>query len=152
MDENPYESPRACDPPSVAPSASMRQQEDEGGRILGRIVVGVFGGGFAMTATWVAIVAWTGHWTLAELLAIPSWIAFGILAAYVAYAAFAPIRVASWAFAGLGFGLLLEAILSGGLPVGTWLTISGIALGLVFAVLDYRRGPRRELAQTQPTD
>jgi hypothetical protein len=47
-------------------------------------------------------------------------------------------------------GLLLDAILAGGLAVGDWLTFSGIILGIVFGVLGYRRGPKTITQETSP--
>jgi len=92
----------------------------------------------------------TGNWSIAEFSVIPSWIVVGILAGWTAYSRITPLRVVTWALAGLGTGFVLEAILAGGLEVGTWLTLSGMVLAIVFAVLGYRRGPKAEGGMTTP--
>jgi hypothetical protein len=142
MNDNPYESPQG--------ETSTPLPNADGLRLAGRIVVGFFGGTFAAPALWVAIVYWTGQWNLAELLVIPAWIVGALVAGWTAYSSCTPMRVGAWAFAGLGIGFCLEAVLSGGLGVGTWLTLSGIVLGLVFAVLGYRRAPEARSLPTPP--
>ncbi len=150
MNTNPYESPHASEPSPESAAAPTPNATADDLRPVGRVAIGCLGGIFGSTAVWVAIVSMTGSWTGANLLFIPSWIVIGIVTGWTAYSGVTPLRIATWAIAGLGTGIVLEAILAGGLAVGTWLTLSGMVLGIVFAILGYRRRPTGEGGTATP--
>lgn len=139
MPPKPCEPERPCGTSPEESRASAPICDPDPFRPVGRVAVGCFAGLFSSAAIWVLIVSMMEKWTVAEALVIPSWICVAILSGWTAYSSLTLVRVGTWALAGLGMGLVLEAILAGGLDVGTWLTPSGIILGVVFAILGYRR-------------
>jgi hypothetical protein len=127
------------------PTSSAPENEPGQGTIpqsLVRIVVGILGAFFAVPAVWVLIVVFTQQHTLAELSVYPAMLVGGLAVGWASFSRLILLRILAWSTAGLGAGLILEAILSGGLGVGTFITLSGIVLAIVGAVLGFRSRPR----------
>jgi hypothetical protein len=131
MTPNPYESPQV-DRPANQPRVAVP-------RTLVRIFIGIFAALFIAPAGYVAILIATQQHALAELLVIPMGLGGLVATALSSYSRVTVLRVATWLCAGLGAGLLLEAILMGGLGVGTFITLSGLVLGPVGAIIGYRQ-------------
>lgn len=110
-----------------------------------RYLLGLLGAIFIGVATFVIV--WRAVEPRSETPAAISGLLGGLLGftlvAIGAYARSASLRMLAWGLAGAGFGNLLMAIIRGGLPVGTWLTLSGIVMAIVGAVLGYRTNPPR---------
>jgi hypothetical protein len=110
-------------------------------QLLVRIVVGILGAFFIAPALWVFIVIFTGQHALAELSVYPAMIVGGIAVGWASFSRLVFLRVVAWSSGGLGAGSVLEAILMGGLGVGTCITLSGIVLGITGAALGVRAHP-----------
>jgi len=106
-----------------------------------RIVVGLLGAIFIAPAFYVSIVMLTQQHAVAELSVFPTMLVGGIAVGWASFSQLVIRRVLAWSAAGLGAGLVLEAILMGGLAVGSFITLSGIILGIVGGVLGYRAQP-----------
>lgn len=146
MQENPYEPPKT---PGASPPAKGRARRELLPRPVVRAGVGFMGGMYISCWVWVlAAVGAEQHW-LAELLIFPSFVLGGIAAGWAAFASFVPLRVVAWASAGLGSGLFLDALLAGGLGLGTVVTPSCVVLGFVFAVVGLRASPVRDAAPAE---
>jgi uncharacterized membrane protein len=104
-------------------------------RLMLRVVLGLSGCMFVSAAVHVLINSVTEGVLVAELSVVPSMIAAAIAVSGASFARHVILRIIAWAIAGLGAGLLFDATLLGGLSVGTWLTRSGIVLGIAGAAL-----------------
>lgn len=124
--------------------AKPRKQSD--GTIPPPIVrwgVGLLAAFFVAPASYVLIILASSQHTLGELSVLPAMIIGGLAAGWLSYSRLALPRVIAWSVAGLGAGLVLEATLRGGLGVGTFITLSGIVLGFLGAVLGFRASPQK---------
>lgn len=112
-------------------------------RVLARVLLGFFGGVFLGPASYMII--WESHdprlptETPAVLMGMVGFLLGGIGVALGAFTRNRVVRVVVWAIGGAGFGNVLEAIVLGGLEVGTVLTLSGLVMGIVGSVIGYRR-------------
>jgi hypothetical protein len=138
MDVNPYESPQE---PAAKPV--RRKTREIIPRPLVRVGIGIFGGIFVAPALYVALVMMTQQHAVAEWLAIPEMVAGGIAVGWATFVSSPMMRIAAWACAGLGAGLILDAIRMGGLSVGTFVTPSGLILAVALSVIGYRAIPSR---------
>ena len=125
------------------------QNDQAGLRIFLRVILGALAGVFLACAVWVAVMVFAGgilpdrvRWAAAEIAGPVAFLPGAIAIGWLSFARNAFLRVFSWMIAGAGAGLVLEAIVGGGVPVGTFLTFSGIILGITGAVLGYRVGGR----------
>jgi hypothetical protein len=84
----------------------------------------------------------TEQHALAESSVFPALIGGGIAVGWASFSRLVLLRVLAWSAAGLGAGSVLEAILVGGLGVGTFVTLTGMVLGIVGAVLGIHAHPR----------
>src|SRR4051812_37736425 len=108
-----------------------------------RCVVGILAAFFVAPASYVLIILASNQHTVAEFSVLPAMIVGGLAAAWVSYSRFVLPRMIAWSVAGLGAGLVLEATLRGGLGVGTFITLSGIVLGILGAILGFRASPQK---------
>lgn len=142
MDENPYQSP---DEANV--DANLTCQGPSLCRMMGhgviRFFVGLFGGFFVALMICFAVLAGThGAKTAARMLDfafLPMIFAAAFGVGWAAYSAVAAIRVAAWAAAGLGLGLIIARVT--GIPHRMVLLLP-VVLGLAFSILGYQMARR----------
>ncbi len=135
-DVNPFDSPRTPSRPDKEPNHNVIPQ------LFVRIVLGILGAFFIAPAFWVMLMMFTGQHALAELSVYPAMIGGGIMVSWTSFSRSVLLRVLAWSVAGFGAGMVLDAILTGGLAVGTFITLSGIVLGVGGAVFGIRARPR----------
>ncbi len=132
------------EPPGVVVSdAEPKPQSSRGLRLLTRLIVAFLAMPFGFQVLWIAassLAKPNGRDRVVPILLFPSMITAGVAAGWAALSAITPVRIAAWAAAGSGTGLVLDGVL-GCLDPGEVLGPSVLVLGLVFMVIGYRQDP-----------